>query len=1041
MALDAQQLSWKAVLDDAITPILERIAAGIDTLSFQLSKMGSTFQVTMDDASYATGMLEKAVSDLNLAVDANTIVTADNADALDANTAATDANATSKDANTASTDANTASTDANAASSRRGAHDLMNFGLIAAAAAAGVIYLGAQADDALTRVAALTGATPAQMEVYTQAIEDMAGQVGMTVTNLANGLYDVISAGFNNTSDALTVMHYSAELAATGMVDLHTVTEGVTKIMVAYNISGADAASVTDALTQAVKDGNVPFSDFSNAIGLVAQAAQGAGYTFDEAAAALSALTRVFPDARRAGQDLQNLIVTFSDHTDQLAKNAEKLGLSFDETKFKTMSLHDQLAYLMQITGGNTAEIEKIIPNVTAWKAAQVLLGNDMQNFNQILGDVQNSTGATDTAFKTHQQSIGAAADELGGKFSALATKITDLVKPEVTGALNTLATAVGNFSTAISAHMDIVMPLLAALGALIAGGLAAGIVALALSVGSAIAGISGFVLAIGGAVAVAGTLAVGLQQLWQHSKDFRDIISDVAQWVDKAKQKFDDWLHSTITPLGKGVYDLGQNLEHSKDFLGGLLSPVSNLNPALLELFGGVSNVTRTLGNWLPEVQLIAQNLSNTLTPALHSAWQILQQVGQVVQQQLGPIWQQLVSVFENDLVPAWNAIVDAVTPLLPILELVGQIIGGIVLVQIGTLLGLLVGGIRWIGTFIQGLIQFFGGLVRFVSGIFEVVTAPFGFIVSAISDLIHGKGLQGVLDDLQKMFEQMRQGIMNIIGGLGDAIIGTFKMFVLSVWNLISGFVSTIIGYFQHLFDQLVGHSIWLDMISTMINTITGLPGTIGGIIWNLVQNFLNTLGGLKDGALSALGNAWNAMVNLVGGWANSAVQWGTNLIQGFINGIKNMAGKVADAVSGIAKTVAKFLGFGSPTEEGPGKTLDAWGPNLVKGFADGIASTAPAVAAAAQMIATTLAKGMTQPVPAPGANTLGAGVSPLGLGAGGGVQQQNITFTFTGGLGAGLQMLNSTDRTTFIRQIAALLAEQRGLQTIGVQGYAGR
>jgi len=78
-------------------------------------------------------------------------------------------------------------------------------------------------------------------------------------------------------------------------------------------------------------------------------------------------------------------------------------------------------------------------------------------------------------------------------------------------------------------------------------------------------------------------------------------------------------------------------------------------------------------------------------------------------------------------------------------------------------------------------------------------------------------------------------------------------------------------------------------------------------------------------------------------ISGWfsnlASSAFNWGANIIQGIINGIGSMFSALGSAASGAADTVAQYLGFHSPAKQGPGKELDIWGPNLVKGFAQGI------------------------------------------------------------------------------------------------------
>jgi TP901 family phage tail tape measure protein len=90
--------------------------------------------------------------------------------------------------------------------------------------------------------------------------------------------------------------------------------------------------------------------------------------------------------------------------------------------------------------------------------------------------------------------------------------------------------------------------------------------------------------------------------------------------------------------------------------------------------------------------------------------------------------------------------------------------------------------------------------------------------------------------------------------------------------------------------------------------------------------------------------LQGAWNSLAAFMNGWPKQALQWGINLIQGFINGITSMFGNVTSTVQNLMGNVASFLGFHSPAKEGPGRDLDIWGPAMVKGFAAGIDKSAP-------------------------------------------------------------------------------------------------
>lgn len=91
----------------------------------------------------------------------------------------------------------------------------------------------------------------------------------------------------------------------------------------------------------------------------------------------------------------------------------------------------------------------------------------------------------------------------------------------------------------------------------------------------------------------------------------------------------------------------------------------------------------------------------------------------------------------------------------------------------------------------------------------------------------------------------------------------------------------------------------------------------------------------------AHSAVVSIINGIVSKLSGFAKSAWRWGYNAIIAFGKGISSAYSWVKNKVTAIAGLVSKFLGFHSPTEEGPGKDADTWGPNFMKMLARGIES----------------------------------------------------------------------------------------------------
>ena len=65
------------------------------------------------------------------------------------------------------------------------------------------------------------------------------------------------------------------------------------------------------------------------------------------------------------------------------------------------------------------------------------------------------------------------------------------------------------------------------------------------------------------------------------------------------------------------------------------------------------------------------------------------------------------------------------------------------------------------------------------------------------------------------------------------------------------------------------------------------------------------------------------------------NKAKQWGKDMVQGLIDGIKSMLGNVGNAVNKVAEKIKNFLHFSRP-DIGPLRDYETWMPDFVKGLA---------------------------------------------------------------------------------------------------------
>lgn len=110
-----------------------------------------------------------------------------------------------------------------------------------------------------------------------------------------------------------------------------------------------------------------------------------------------------------------------------------------------------------------------------------------------------------------------------------------------------------------------------------------------------------------------------------------------------------------------------------------------------------------------------------------------------------------------------------------------------------------------------------------------------------------------------------------------------------------------------------------------------------------------------------------------------AAAGVEWGENLIAGFVEGIKSKMRSVQDAVKGVISAAAEFIGFHSPAKKGEGRYIVDWGANMISGFLDGVESMLGDVSNMGNNVTAQMASALSQPTTAAASGiTLTANIS---------------------------------------------------------------
>ena len=169
----------------------------------------------------------------------------------------------------------------------------------------------------------------------------------------------------------------------------------------------------------------------------------------------------------------------------------------------------------------------------------------------------------------------------------------------------------------------------------------------------------------------------------------------------------------------------------------------------------------------------------------------------------------------------------------------------------------------------------------------------------------------------------------------------------FFTTIWEGIKNTVSTVVNAIKTTITNI------FNAIKTTVSTIiTAIHTTITTIFTNIWTAITTTVGNIKNAIVTGFTAAFNFIKSIPG----QALQWGKDMIQGIVNGIRSMIGAVKDAVSSVASAIKSFLHFSVP-DEGPLTDYESWMPDFMHGLAKGIDKSKSAVEKAIDGVASSM------------------------------------------------------------------------------------
>lgn len=288
-------------------------------------------------------------------------------------------------------------------------------------------------EDAMAKVSTIADTSEVSMDELERAILDLSNQTGISSADIAQNVYDAISAG-QKTGDAVNFVTKSSMLAKAGFADAGAALDVLTTIMNAYGLEADKVAEVSDMLIQTQNLGKTTVGQLANSMGKIIPTANAYGVQLDQLCAGYALMTANGVATAESTTYMNAMLNELGKSGTGVAKILqEKTGLSFAELMEQGYSLSDVLAIIEQSAKEQGLAFTDMWSSSEAAKAGLITLGDSADKFNGVLGQMQQSTGATDSAFEklqTNSYNIQLTINQLKNTAIELGTALMQVLAP-----------------------------------------------------------------------------------------------------------------------------------------------------------------------------------------------------------------------------------------------------------------------------------------------------------------------------------------------------------------------------------------------------------------------------------------------------------------------------------------------------------------------------------------------------------------------------------------------------------------------------------
>ena len=297
------------------------------------------------------------------------------------------------------------------------------------------VKTAADFDSAMSRVAAVSGATGSDFDSLRDKAREMGAKTKFSATEAADAMNYMAMAGWK-TEDMLSGIEGVMYLAAASGEDLATTSDIVTDALTAFGLTAADSGHFADVLAAASSNANTNVSMMGETFKYCAPVAGALGFSVEDMAEAIGLMGNAGIKASQAGTSMRSIMTN-------LTGDVKLSGVAIGDVTIATTNADGSMRSLSAIladcrgafagmTEAEKANNAEALVGKNAMSGFLALMNAAPEDIEKVSGAVNNCKDAAKNMADTMQDNLEGQLTILKSQLQELAISFGDLLMPAV---------------------------------------------------------------------------------------------------------------------------------------------------------------------------------------------------------------------------------------------------------------------------------------------------------------------------------------------------------------------------------------------------------------------------------------------------------------------------------------------------------------------------------------------------------------------------------------------------------------------------------